>query len=204
MTEQIGDAQLLADHVAGDPSALAELVRRHQDRLWSVALRTLGDSEEAADALQDAWISVFRNASSFRGESAVTTWLHRIVVNACLDRARRRSVRPTVPLPDEPDLQPMDPSDRQDERLVQLEIERALAALPMDQRAAVVLVDVEGWSVEDAAAMLGVPVGTVKSRCHRARAKLATQLAHLRNPSASDDVRTPGMVEAAPDREEVP
>src|ERR671932_431932 len=94
------DAALLSAHVAGDPNAFAELVRRHRDRLWAVALRTVGDREEAADALQDALLSAYRAAGRFRGDSAVTTWLHRIVVNACLDLIRRRAARPTVPLPD--------------------------------------------------------------------------------------------------------
>ena len=168
------------------------LVARHQDRLWAVALRTLGDPEEAADALQDAWISVFRNAGSFRGDSAVTTWLHRIVVNACLDRVRRKSARPSVSLPDEPDAMPPDPTDRHDERLVQLEIEAALNTLAIEQRAAIVLVDVEGWSVEDAAAILGVAPGTIKSRCHRGRAKLVPLLAHLRNQAILGAVPSEG------------
>src|SRR5512139_4247194 len=82
-------------HVAGDPAAFGEIVRRHRDRLWAVAIRTLGDREEAADAVQDALLSAFRSGSTsaaFRGEAAVTTWLHRIVVNACIDRARRERV----------------------------------------------------------------------------------------------------------------
>src|SRR6266704_2034008 len=94
------DADQLRDHVDGDPRAFAELVRRHRDRLWAVALRTLGDREDAADAVQDALVSAYRAADRFRGDSAVTTWLHRIVVNACLDRVRRRQARPTVPLPE--------------------------------------------------------------------------------------------------------
>ena len=80
------DTELLRRHVAGDSDAFGELFRRHRDRLWAVALRTVCDPEEAADALQDAMISAFRRAGDFRGDSAVTTWLHRIVVNACLDR----------------------------------------------------------------------------------------------------------------------
>ncbi|MFM7212804.1 MAG: sigma-70 family RNA polymerase sigma factor, partial [Actinomycetota bacterium] len=95
------DAELLASHCSGDPEAFTELVKRHRDRLWAVALRTTGDPEEASDAVQDALISAYRRADQFRGESAVTTWLHRIVVNASLDRMRRRAVRPWVPLPEE-------------------------------------------------------------------------------------------------------
>ena len=188
------DAELLAAHVAGDPAAFDTLVRRHRDRLWAVALRTTGDHEEAADALQDALISAYRRAAQFRGESAVTTWLHRIVVNASLDRLRRRSVRSTLPLPDDDETMPgrvtADPTDHLDRRLTQLAVTQALAELPDDQRAAILLVDVEGWSVEDAAAMLECPEGTVKSRCFRGRAKLAKRLAYLRNLDSGDTVVT--------------
>ena len=97
------DDELLRRHVAGDHEAFGVLFARHRERLWAVALRTLGDTEEAADALQEAMISAFRRAGSFRGDSAVTTWLHRIVVNACLDRVRRRASRPTVPAGDDHD-----------------------------------------------------------------------------------------------------
>src|SRR6059036_3736179 len=94
------DRELLARHVAGDPDAFGEIVRRHRDRLWAVALRTLGDREDAADAVQDALVSAFRAAHTFRGQSAVTTWLHRITVNACLDRARKADTRRTAPVSD--------------------------------------------------------------------------------------------------------
>lgn len=195
------DAELLAAHVAGDPNAFGELVARHRDRLWAVALRTTGDPEEAQDAVQDALISAFRRADSFRGEAQVTTWLHRIVVNACLDRMRRRQVRPTVPLPEE-DGEPSgnraalaDPNDHLDARETAIEIQRALAELPADQRAAIVLVDIEGYPVEQAAEILDCPVGTVKSRCFRGRAKLAARLGYLRNPdigeSVTDSLPTP-------------
>src|SRR5580704_5046450 len=90
------DQELLRRHVAGDCDAFGELFRRHRDRLWAVALRTVCDPDEAADALQDAMVSAFRRAGDFRGDSAVTTWLHRIVVNASLDRLRRRAARPAA------------------------------------------------------------------------------------------------------------
>lgn len=185
------DADLLARHVAGDPAAFTVLVQRHRDRLWAVALRTTQDPEDAADALQDALLSAFRRADQFRGESAVTTWLHRIVVNAALDRMRRTAVRPTVALPEGQDGDTLDLPDRHDaigQREDQLVIAEALADLPQEQREAVVLVDIEGYSVEEAASMLGCPAGTVKSRCSRGRAKLARQLAHLRNPGPSGTV----------------
>ncbi|ABS05960.1 RNA polymerase sigma-70 factor (ECF subfamily) [Kineococcus radiotolerans] len=180
------DAELLAAHVAGDPEAFGEVVRRHRDRLWAVALRTTGDREEAADALQDALVSALRAAGRFRGESAVTTWLHRIVVNACLDRARRRAVRPTRPLEEE-----VGPGGEESARTgaalavaedatphveTALDVTSALARLPEAQRAALVLVDMYDVPVAEAAAILDVAVGTVKSRCSRGRAALAELL----------------------------
>ena len=140
-------------------------------------------AEEAADALQDALVSAFRRAETFRGEAAVTTWLHRIVVNACLDRIRRRRARPTVGLPDpaEPGALPAAATtpDPAGDAVTRLDVEAALTALPADQRAAIVLVDLQGYPVADAAEVLGVPVGTVKSRCARGRVRLAPLLAHL-------------------------
>lgn len=182
------DLELLRAHAAGDPRAFEEIIRRHRDRLWAVALRTMRDPEEAADALQDALISAFRAAGSFRAESAVTTWLHRIVVNACLDRIRRKQVRATVPLPDEGPGEPADARDRMAERDTAMAVEEALGTLAVEQRAAITLVDIEGYSVADTALMLGVAEGTVKSRCARGRAKLAIQLGHLRNPDAPASV----------------
>jgi RNA polymerase sigma-70 factor, ECF subfamily len=182
------DAELIAAHASGDPNAFGELVRRHRDRMWAVALRTLRDPEEAADALQEAFISAFRAASSFRAESQVTTWLHRIVVNACLDRIRRRQARPTVPLPETGPGEPVAAGDDMADRETRLVVADALAALPEEQRVPIVLVDVEGYSVADTARLLGIAEGTVKSRCARGRAKLAKVLGHLRNPSADANV----------------
>ncbi|HKD96151.1 MAG TPA: RNA polymerase sigma factor SigM [Micromonosporaceae bacterium] len=182
----VEDAALLRAHVAGDPDAFGMLVRRHRDRLWAVALRTLGDREEAADALQDALISAFRAADRFRGDSAVTTWLHRIVVNACLDRVRRAHARPTVELAD---IDAPVPSDIDADTV--LDVRAALGTLPADQRIALVLVDMQGYPVADAATMLGVPIGTVKSRCARGRARLALLLGYLRNPQGAGGVSSP-------------
>ena len=183
------DRALLAAHVDGDRDAFAALVRLHQDRLWAVAVRTLGDRDEAADALQDALLSAYRAAASYRGDARVTTWLHRVVVNACLDRARRRAARPTVPLPDRYDVPAT--GDRLGDRETAMELEAALAGLPPEQRAAIVLVDVQGYGVEEAARVLGCPPGTVKSRCFRGRERLAVQLGHLRNQPGVPPVPPP-------------
>jgi len=191
MSATQSDAQLLAAHVAGDPHAFSELVFRHRDRLWAVALRTIGDSSEAEDALQDALISAFRRADQFRGDAAVTTWLHRIVVNACLDRIRRSKSRPTVPLPDYESADSGLPQaqDLLDQRETELIVATALAELPDDQRAAILLVDIEGYPIDEAAKLLNCPPGTVKSRCSRGRSKLAQRLEYLRNPNIDDSVQ---------------
>jgi RNA polymerase sigma-70 factor, ECF subfamily len=185
------DTELLRRHVAGDRDAFGELFRRHRDRLWAVALRTVCDPEEAADALQDAMISAFRRAADFRGDSAVTTWLHRIVVNACLDRLRRRAVRPVTSAGDEQALEALLVHDPDPARAAEtrLDIDAALRILPPPQRAALVIVDMLGYSVDDAAAILDTSPGTIKSRCARARARLLPHVAHLRgNRSASQRV----------------
>ncbi|MGW3243278.1 RNA polymerase sigma factor SigM [Streptomyces sp. NPDC001070] len=194
---EVGDSDLLARHVAGDPNAFGELVRRHRDRLWAVALRTLGDREEAADAVQDALVSAFRSAHTFRGQSAVTTWLHRITVNACLDRARKAASRRTSPVTDEKQfeelLEPHESAAAPAERgELHRELLRALGTLPAEQRAALVLVDMQGYPVAEAAAVLDVPAGTVKSRCARGRARLLPLLSHLRDEPGSSGDRAGG------------
>ncbi|MEU4797090.1 RNA polymerase sigma factor SigM [Streptomyces sp. NPDC023327] len=189
----LSDQELLARHVSGhDKDAFGELVRRHRDRLWAVALRTLGDREEAADAVQDALVSAYRAAHTFRGQSAVTTWLHRITVNACLDRARKAASRKTSPLDDterleqllEPEESASAPAERND---LHRELQEALRTLPHDQRAALVLVDMQGYPVAEAARVLDVPTGTVKSRCARGRARLLPLLTHLRSETRARD-----------------
>jgi len=181
------DQELVAAHVAGDPTAFDDLVRRHRDRLWAVALRTLGNPDDAADAVQDGLLKAFRAAGSYRGEAAVTTWLHRIVVNACHDLTRRRAARPAVPLGDR-DLPSFE--DAPAGRDISLTVLTALRGLPFDQAAALVLVDIEAFSVAEAAEILAVPEGTVKSRCARGRVQLAAVLADEGNPGRTAPVRS--------------
>ncbi len=190
------DAELLRAHVDGDPEAFGLLFHRHRDRLWAVALRTTGHRDDAADAVQEAMIAAFRRAADYRGEAAVTTWLHRIVVNASLDRLRRNKVRAADPLPDDLEERASrgalvaadtEAGDPEHHALAGDRRERVLAALeqlPPDQKAALVLVDMEGWPVAEAAEVLLVPPGTVKSRCARGRARLAGLLPDLRPGTA--------------------
>ncbi len=186
------DQQLLQAHVEGDDEAFGVLFARHRDRLWAVALRTMGNPDDAADGLQDGMIAAFRRAGSFRGEAAVTTWLHRVVVNACLDRIRAAKIRRLEALPDDVedrgtlvaaavhDDQPDAAAEDAERRRRVLD---ALATLPPEQRAALVLVDMEGYPVAEVALMLGCAEGTVKSRCSRGRTRLAGLLADLHHPA---------------------
>lgn len=197
---RLSDAELLNRHVAGDPDAFGVLFLRHKDRLWAVALRTAADPEDAADALQEAMVSAFRRAADFRGDSAVTTWLHRIVVNAAVDRLRRKSTR-TLSWSGEPGeldalalhaqaaaadngIRPpvvaltVDPMDSTE---IRLDVDAALRHLPDQQRIALVLVDMLGYPVAEVAEILGISIGTVKSRCARGRVRLLPFLSHLRS-----------------------
>src|SRR3954447_25927734 len=187
---ELTDHELLKAHADGDPDAFATLFRRHRDRLWGVALRTMGNPEDAADGLQDGLIAAYRRAGTFRGEAAVTTWMHRIVVNACLDRIRAAKVRRADALPD--DLEDRggrgslvtgdgthDPADLSVAAERRRRVLDALETLPPAQRAALVLVDMEGYPVQEVAQMLGCAEGTVKSRCSRGRVRLAELLGDL-------------------------
>ena len=171
---ELPDRELLSAHCGGDPDAFGELFRRHRDRMWAVALRTTRDPEIAADAVQEAFIAAFRHAESFRGDAAVTTWLHRIVVNACLDRLRR--IKPVVHLP-EADLAVLaDAHDHHQSVDVRLDVQAALEQLPAGQRMALILVDMHGLSITETASILNVAEGTIKSRCARGRAAMVPLL----------------------------
>ncbi len=175
------DAELLAAHVAGDRNAFGELFRRHQRQLHRLARLTTRTAEDAEDALQDAMLSAHRGAGSFRHDAAVRSWLHRIVLNACLDRLRRTKAHPTTPLED---IYPV--PDRTAQVETAIVVQRALMRLPVEQRAALVAVDMQGYSVADTAQLLGVAEGTVKSRCARGRMRLAELLCYLNADAAPD------------------
>jgi RNA polymerase sigma-70 factor, ECF subfamily len=172
------DAELLAAHRAGDPHAFGTLVARYRSKLWGIALRTLHHPEDAADVVQEALVAAYRRAGTYRGEASVRTWLHRILINACIDRIRKQRRQGTVPLTD------VEPRERRPDVamdvVTRLSVVEALAELPAHQRVAVVLVDVQGWPVDEVAEVLEIPVGTVKSRCARGRVRLGLLLGHLR------------------------
>ncbi|MGH2767834.1 MAG: RNA polymerase sigma factor [Actinomycetota bacterium] len=172
--ESCRDEELVRAFVAkGDAQALEVVLRRHQQRVFGLAYRILGNRADALDATQEALINVFRKAHSFKGEAAFTTWLYRLAVNACHDLARKRSRAPE-PLETVEVADPYpDPVAASDDRLA---IKQALSFLSEEQRAAVVMRDLYGLSYQEIAEATRVAVGTVKSRIARARISLAGRL----------------------------
>lgn len=176
MTTAAQDAQLLARVVEGDHDAFNQIMRNHEDRVFSVCLRIMGHREQALDATQETFLTTFRKAGQFKGDSALGTWIYRIAVNTCYDQLRKQKRRQTDPIPEH-----VDPTDHSAEDAVEAaalrpEIQRALDAIPQDFRVAIVLSDIEGLGLPAVAEILGVPVGTVKSRVFRGRRLLAAEL----------------------------
>ena len=184
MTDRAGtDAELVERYLRGDVEAFDELMRAHEDRVFAVCLRMLRDRDAALDATQETFVTVFRKADRFSGRSAFSTWLYRVAVNTCYDQARRRRRHEAAPLPESNDPVDVAADDGFRSAEVRSEIEAALAALPDEFRAAVVLSDVEGLALQTVADILEVPVGTVKSRVFRGRRLLAEALGNLAGPS---------------------
>jgi RNA polymerase sigma-70 factor (ECF subfamily) len=177
------DALLVERYLRGDVEAFDELMRAHEDRVFAVCLRMLRDREAALDATQETFVTVFRKADRFAGRSAFSTWLYRVAVNTCYDQARRRRRHAAVPLPETNDPVDLSADDGFRSAEVRPEIAAALAGLPDEFRAAVVLSDVEGLALQTVAEILEVPVGTVKSRVFRGRRLLAESLGNLMGPS---------------------
>lgn len=173
------DAELIARHLAGDPDAFDRLLTAHQERVFAVCLRILGDREKALDAAQETFITVLRKVDTFQGRSAFTTWLYRIAVNACYDLLRKEGRRPTAPLPET--LQPADPAALRELEAAEVRpaIQRALAELPAEHAAVVTLSDLQDLPLHEVAETLQLPLGTVKSRLFRGRKRLAKNLQNL-------------------------
>ena len=174
----LSDGDLVELVVAGDQRAFTELVRRHDDRLRGLAFKLLGDRSRMEDAMQEAYLRAYRSMGRFRRDAELGSWLYRIVYNACIDELRRTGRRP-LPV-DTADVAWDAPSPvAGPERAVHAADSalRALASLPEDQRATVLLVDGEGFDNVTAAEVLGVAPGTVASRLSRGRAEMRRVLA---------------------------
>ncbi len=174
------DIALIDRFLGGETAAFDELVRAHEDRVFSICLRMMRDREAALDAVQETFLTVFRKADRFQAKAAFSTWLYRVAVNTCYDLLRKAKRNRAEPLPETAD--PTDPTTEDELTAVELrpEIEAALLDIAVEFRSAVVLVDLQGLSLEQASEILDVPIGTIKSRVFRGRRQLATSLGNLR------------------------
>ena len=180
-TQGPDDATLIERSRAGEPEAFGELVVRYQDRLYNTLIRVCGDAEEARDVTQEAFVQAFVKLDSFRGNSAFYTWLYRIAFNTAISRRRRR--KPTFSLDEARDaagFEPADPDARPEANLEReeqaIQVRAALATLSEEHRSVLVLREIDGCDYETIGEMLEVPVGTVRSRLHRARMQLKEEM----------------------------
>jgi RNA polymerase sigma-70 factor (ECF subfamily) len=191
------DRALVRRFQGGDRHAFVELMERHERRVYNLAYRMLGRTEDARDAAQDAFLSCYRNLERFRGDSSFGTWLYRIATNACYDALRKRPLSVSMDaLTSEPPA-----ADHADRAVAAADVHRALQAVPPEFRSVLVLFELQDLSVGDIAEALGIPVGTVKSRLHRGRAALGRALSGTADPSTARPLpRTPapGAGEARP------
>jgi RNA polymerase sigma-70 factor (ECF subfamily) len=173
------DLDLVRASAAGDAAAFERLYRQYNRRVYSICLRMLGNSTEAEDLTQDVFVQLYRKIGSFRGESAFTTWLHRMTVNQVLMHFRKRGVRHESTT-DDGELPVMVEvgTDRPSNMPIidSIALERAISALPPGYRTVFVLHDVEGYEHEEVARMLGCTVGTSKSQLHKARMRIRALL----------------------------
>ena len=173
------DRALVARCLQGDLGAFEELYRTHSGRLFSLTCRMLGNQADAEDLLQEIFLAAHRKLDTFRGDSALGTWLYRLATNLCLDHLRSQSSRTsqvTDSLDDEPWLADASSRRMTDQTVSRMDLERALALLPEGSRAAFVLHDIEGLEHQEVAEVLGIAEGTSKSQVHKARMRLRALL----------------------------
>jgi RNA polymerase sigma-70 factor (ECF subfamily) len=184
------DTELVAAARRGDRAAIEELLARHEPNIYRFGLRMCGDEESAREVLQETLLAAFRHLPGFRGDAALSTWLYQIARSFCIKE--RRGNRPTRSIDEDGAAELVDPAPRPDARAHAREIGEALShaigALPADQREVLILRDVEGLDAEQAAEVVGIEVGALKSRLHRARMALRNELAGI---LGNDDAAEP-------------
>jgi RNA polymerase sigma-70 factor (ECF subfamily) len=185
------DERLVRRFREGSADAFEALVERHGGRVFNLCLRILGDADEAADASQDTFLTALQKLHTFRGESAFTTWLHRVTVNTCYDSLRRKRRRPMLQVVrDEDDERPetsLPVADHSEQVALSVDVAKALMEVSEEFRVALVMADVQDLPYEEIGRILDIPVGTVKSRVFRGRAALGRALGEARGepPRAS-------------------
>ena len=170
----VPDEELVRGFLRGDRSTMGALVERHQDRIYGLCYRMLGRPEDAADATQDVFVTCMRKLSGFRGDSKFSTWLYRVAVNVCHDTLRKRMRE--RPAEEEPPEEQGGGGDPASQAAAAADVERGLRQLPEEYRVVLLLHDLQDLPYEEVAPAIGAPLGTVKSRIHRARLALARAL----------------------------
>jgi RNA polymerase sigma-70 factor (ECF subfamily) len=175
------DAQLIDETLAGDRAAFGQLVHKYQGRLFNTLLHVVGSREEAEDVCQEAFVQAFVKLETFRGRSAFYTWLYRIAFNLSVSRGRRKKAEVSIDQHrDRTGEEPADVSDGPSDQLLRdeevLQVRNAISALAEEHRAILVLREIEGCCYESIAEILDLPLGTVRSRLHRARLQLREEL----------------------------
>jgi RNA polymerase sigma-70 factor (ECF subfamily) len=167
---------------AGDAGAFEQLYREHAPRLYALSCRMAGSTEDGEDLLQEIFLQAYRKLGSFKGDSALGTWLYRLALNHCLDYVRSRQAKMSK-LTDTLDAEiSMEPSARRETPIARLDLERGVARLPAGCREAFVLHDVEGFDHKEVARLLGIAEGTSKSQVFKARMKLRAFLRGTASP----------------------
>lgn len=191
--DELSDETLVARFVDGDQAAFDALVDRYERRVFGICYRYFGNTADAEEAAQDAFVALYRRAHTFRGDAKLSTWLYRVARNACNDLARKQARRPQPAATDPEALGSATPADDVLERReLALVLQQALAALDEPYRSAVVAHTVQGVPYHEIAAAQGVAVGTVKSRVHRGHARLAALLGDADVPAREpSDPTTP-------------
>ncbi len=178
----MNEEKLISRAARGDAAAFNELLGMHEKRMYAVCLRMCANHEDAQDCLQEAMLRIYRSISGFKGQSTFSTWIYRVTMNTCLDELRKKKNKPSTSLDSLLDTgwSPSDDYDTPEHRAIEGErktaIQNAIADLPEDMRSAVVLRDIEGFSYDEISGMLGINVGTIKSRISRGREKLREKI----------------------------
>ena len=182
------DRELVERFARGESKAFDTIVEKYEQRVYAIALRMTGNVEDARDTMQEVFISALRALRSFRGDAQLSTWIHRVAVNASLDMLRKRKRHVTHSLEEAGDRpsDEVEPEEAAARAARAVEVQRALQNVSADYRAVLVLHDLQDLDYAQTAAALDIPVGTVKSRLHRARAEMAVLLGHLRDPEPSE------------------
>jgi RNA polymerase sigma-70 factor (ECF subfamily) len=190
------DEELIAAFLEGDQFAFEELVRRYETQVFNLAYRILGNRTDALDVSQEVFILLFRKLGTFRSESRFSTWLYRVATNACRDYARKKKYHLSLSSradEDMPEWEEMIPGEEEspDDLLISAELQErvraAIRQLPVKFREVVFFHDIEGYNYNEISGILGISLGTVKSRLNRARHRLAHELRGLAEPKENED-----------------